>query len=411
MKKTLAFLLVAFVVMVAWLNQQTHTNKPDSAGWSLSTLLGDAPDGFRRVTAVVPFEFPKDHGAHLDFRNEWWYFTGRLDSGDREMGFQFTLFRFGMNPPDDGTDSASQTAEASAWASDHVWMAHLALSDGGTPHTPPRFYQSERFARGTLDLAGADEQSWWLKDWRVTATQAGWKLEANTDEFGLSLELEPMRPITLQGDQGFSQKGPEVGNASHYYSLTRMKASGEVILNVPNEERLAVEGLAWLDREWGSGQLSDTQSGWDWFAIHLDDGRDLMVYRLRNLDDSMSVFSAGVLVEPDGTTHPLGHDDFVAEPLNWWTDSSGVAWPTHWQVMVPAHGLSLITRPLFEAQRWTKSVAYWEGAINIFDANESRINGERASTQVGRGYLELSGYAGRETPRRRASQKKPTQGE
>lgn len=410
MRKALILLGLVFVAMVGWLNQQTKSPTQRPSGWSLSTLLGDAPDGFQRVTGPVPFDFPADHAAHLGFRNEWWYFTGRLDAGDHELGFQFTLFRFGVNPPDE-QNTARTDLDASAWASDHLWMAHLALSDGGTTNTPPRFYQAERFARDTLGLAGATESAWWLKDWRVSATDTGWQLEASTDEFGLSLDLVATRPITLQGDKGFSQKGPEVGNASHYYSLTRMIASGEVTLHEPDTRQLAVEGLAWLDREWGSGQLSDTQSGWDWFAIHLEDGRDLMVYRLRNLDDSMSAFSAGVLVEPDGTTHSLDASDFVAEPMKWWTDSSGVAWPTHWTLTVPEHGLSLITRPLFESQRWTKSVAYWEGAINVFDASKSQIDGENASTQVGRGYLELSGYSGRETPRRRASQKTPTQGE
>ncbi len=410
MKKTLIFLLGVLALIIGWLHLETRTQTPSPSGWSLSTLLGDAPEGFERVTAPVPFNFPADHAAHLGFRNEWWYFTGRLDAPDRELGFQFTLFRFGANPP--GDDSQATPAEASsAWASDHLWMAHLALSDGGTATTPPRFYQAERFARDTLDLAGATEQKWWLKDWQVVATDTGWRLDAQTDEFELSLDLVPTRPITLQGDQGFSQKGPEVGNASFYYSLTRMQATGQVVLHTPKAERLSVEGLAWLDREWGSGQLSDTQSGWDWFAIHLDDGRDLMVYRLRNLDDSMSSFSAGVLVEPDGTTHHLDHSDFVVAPLQWWTDSMGVAWPTHWRVTLTEHDLSLITRPLFEEQRWRQSVAYWEGAIDVFDAKRSRTDGENASTQVGRGYLELSGYAGRETPRRRASQKRPTQGE
>lgn len=417
MKKTLIVLGVVFALLVVWLHQHTQTQVPSASGWSLSNLLGDAPEGFERVTAPVPFEFPADHAAHLGFRNEWWYFTGRLDAPDRPLGFQFTLFRFGVNAPGEQKMESSSVQEdisaqqTSAWASDHLWMAHLALSDGGTAIKPPRFYQAERFARDTLGLAGATEQRWWLKDWQVVATDSGWRLDARTDEFDLSLDLVPTRPITLQGDQGFSQKGPEVGNASFYYSLTRMEATGQVVLHTPETERLSVEGLAWLDREWGSGQLSDTQSGWDWFAIHLDDGRDLMVYRLRNLDDSMSIFSAGVLVEPSGITHHLDHRDFIVEPIQWWTDPMGVTWPTHWTVTLPAHDVSLITRPMFEAQRWTKSVAYWEGAIDVFDAAKSRRAGETASTQVGRGYLELSGYAGRETPRRRASQKKLIQGE
>jgi len=395
MKKVAFSLIVIFLVIVFWLDRKTQPEPLPNNSWSLDALLGDAPDGFLRVTEPRDFVFPKDHAMHPEFRNEWWYFTGRLDAPDRPLGFQFTLFRFGMNPPN--TEASNRS---SAWASEHLWMAHLALSDGGDgKDSAPRFYQAERFARDTLGLAGATENRWWLRDWEVLATDSGWHLKAQTDEFEINLKLDPMRDATLQGDRGFSQKGPEVGNASHYYSMTRLRATGEVVLQ--DSERLSVEGLAWLDREWGSGQLSQTQSGWDWFAIHLDDGRDLMVYRLRNLDGSASEFSAGVLVGPDGQRIGLSNENFLATPTAWWQDEQGVLWPTHWQVQVPDHGLDLEVRPLFDAQRWTKSVAYWEGAIDV----------HQASTQVGRGYLELSGYADGQTPGRRASQTTPTPNE
>lgn len=375
-------LLVCLSAMVAWLHQQTRPEPLPTRTWSLDALLGDAPDGFERVVAPKPFAFPSDHAMHPSFRNEWWYFTGRIDAPDRPMGFQFTLFRFGMRPP-----LAEHTDTVSEWASDHLWMAHLALSDGGDGDAvPPRFYQAERFARDTLGLAGATEQRWWLRDWEVISTPTGWQLKASAEDFALDLMLEPTRQITLQGDQGFSQKGPEVGNASYYYSLTRLDTTGTVTLHRADplaQETLSVQGLSWLDREWGSGQLSKTQSGWDWFAIHLDDGRDLMLYRLRNLDNTASEFSAGVLVDATGESTGLTFEDFQASPVGWWEDDQGVAWPVRWQIEVPNHNLSLIVEPLFEHQRWNQSVAYWEGAIDVY----------QASTRVGRGYLELSGYA------------------
>lgn len=391
--------LVAFSAMAFWLHQNTKSEAIPAPRWSLDTLLGDAPEGFARVTHAVPFSFPKDHAMHPNFRNEWWYFTGRLDQPGRPLGFQFTLFRFGLTPNTEVDSTASPDSE---WATDHLWMAHLALSDGGNELNPqPMFYQAERFGRDTLGMAGATEQRWWLRDWMVTATSTGWHLEAGTEEFQLSLNLKPTRPITLQGDHGFSQKGPELGNASHYYSLTRLDATGEIVLHKPMPETLSVDGLAWLDREWGSGQLSETQSGWDWFAIHLDDGRDLMVYRLRNLDGSASEFSAGVLVDASGQATVLGYDDFIAKPIDWWRDEEGVAWPIYWQLDIPKHQLTLRVEPIFEDQRWRKSVAYWEGGINVYEA----------STLVGRGYLELSGYAGSQRPGRRASRKRPSLGE
>ncbi len=375
-------LLFCLGAMVLWLHQQTKPEPTPTSTWSLDMLLGEAPDGFERVLAPRPFDFPKDHAMHPSFRNEWWYFTGRIDAPGRPMGFQFTLFRFGMQPP-----SEEHSSIDSQWASDQLWMAHVALSDGGDGQdSPPRFYQAERFARDSMGLAGATEQKWWLRDWEVVATPEGWQLNAQAEDFQLSLALEPTRPITLQGDQGFSQKGPEVGNASHYYSLTRLHTTGTVTLQPSDEEASetrVVEGLSWLDREWGSGQLSKTQSGWDWFAIHLDDGRDLMLYRLRNLDNTASEFSAGVLVEATGESTALQFEDFQASPTGWWRDEHGIEWPIRWQIELPRHGISLTVEPLFEAQRWTQSVAYWEGAIDVY----------QASTRVGRGYLELSGYA------------------
>lgn len=385
MMRILIILLVVLSTMVIWLHQQTKPEPIPTGTWSLDVLLGEAPVGFERVLAPRPFEFPSDHAMHPSFRNEWWYFTGRIDAPDRPMGFQFTLFRFGMRPP-----FAEQNA-INAWSSDQVWMAHLALSDAGDGDAvPARFYQAERFARDTLGLAGATEQRWWLRDWEVISTPTGWQLRAKAENFSLDLNLEPTRPITLQGDQGFSQKGPEIGNASHYYSLTRLDTAGTVTLHHAKDqtndqatETLPVQGHSWLDREWGSGQLSDTQSGWDWFAIHLEDGRDLMLYRLRNLDNTPSEFSKGVLVDAMGKSTGLTLEDFQASPIGWWEDDQGIVWPIRWQIEVPNYDLSLTVEPLFEHQRWTQSVAYWEGAIDVY----------QASTRVGRGYLELSGYA------------------
>ena len=407
MKKTLFAVVVVVAMMVAWLHHRASDQTPVGEPLSLGGLLGEAPAGFSKVSEPLEFEFPKDHAMHPDFRNEWWYFTGRLDAGDRPMGFQFTLFRFGLDPETaQGEDEGEGNGELSEWRSDHLWMAHLALSDGGVPgQSEPRFYQQERFARDGLALAGATQTQWWLKDWTVTATDEGWVLDVMAEDFGLSLTLSPTRPMTLQGDNGFSQKGPEVGNASYYYSHTRLQADGKVFLQAAGDDPIEVDGLAWLDREWGSGQLSDTQSGWDWFAIHLDDGRDVMVYRLRNTDNTMSRFSKGVVVFPDGQKVSLSAEDFSLKPQRWWQDSQGHEWPVAWRMRIPSQQLDVLVEPLFDDQRWYQSVAYWEGAIDV-----SRWSPDsNAPTRVGRGYLELSGYAEPERLGRRASQTTPTQ--
>ena len=370
MRRDALFVLLLCAALVAWLAAQVHRPAPETRSLSVTGLLGEAPEDFRRVTGPAPLEFPADHAMHPGYRNEWWYFTGNLeDPAGEPLGWQFTLFRFALDPaprPD------------SAWAADAVWMAHLAVSDG----RQQRFYSSERFAREALDLAGADPDHWWLKGWTVMAAGNGWQLVAEAEDFAVELQLQPLKPVVLQGEAGYSRKGPERGNASRYYSITRIRTRGTIRLG---DEVLAVRGLSWLDREWGSHQLSERLEGWDWFALQLDDGRDAMVYRLRGEDGSASPFSAGVLVEADGSSRYLAADDFETEVLERWRDRQGVRWPVAWQVRIPGADLDLQIRALFNHQRWYGAVDYWEGAVKIQDS----ATGE----SLGRGYLELSGYA------------------
>ncbi len=369
MKKDALILLLIVAVLVGWLARQTISPEPETSQISLADVLGEAPEHFRQVTEPVPLEFPADHGSHPEYRSEWWYFVGNLDTADGDrLGFQYTLFRFGLD------ESAPRQSD---WTTDELWMAHLALSDG----REQRFFQTERFARGALGLAGADPERWWLRDWQVEAIPDGWALDMDAGEFALDLDLRKTRPIVFQGDQGYSRKGPEPGNASRYYSATRLAAEGRV--RVDNEWR-DVTGQAWLDREWGSNQLSDTLAGWDWFALQFDDGRDVMVYRLRDHDGEASRWSAGVLVESDGSHRILDFDDFSAEISRWWTDPKGVRWPLEWDLEIFPAELSIRVKPAFDAQRWYQSVPYWEGMVDITDRDSGQ--------PLGRGYLELSGY-------------------
>ncbi len=370
MRRDLLVLAIATLALGAWLAWQTRPEPTAGERLSARALLNDAPDTFRQVTGPRPFVFPRDHAAHPGYRNEWWYFTGNLDGpGGRPWGFQFTLFRFEL---DHGPRPAS------AWAADAVWMAHLALSDVDGRV----FHQAERFARGALDLAGATEERWWLRDWEVRRDGERFELAADAEAFGLDLRLEQSRPVVLQGDEGYSRKGPQAGNASHYYSLTRLETDGTVRVG---DESIPVEGLAWLDREWGSSQLDENLAGWDWFSLQLDDGRDVMVYRLRTDAGEASRFSAGKVVYPDGESRTLGPEDFTATPGREWQDPEGKGWPVEWTVTIPSEDLSLAVDTRFDDQHWTGAVSYWEGAVAVGDAE----SGE----QLGRGYLELSGYA------------------
>jgi len=376
MRKDLILIGLFVAALLIWLGWQTRETVPERTSISLAAVLGEAPENFKRVTGPTALQFPADHGSHPEYRSEWWYFTGNLEDDERQrLGFQFTLFRFGLEP--------GPTLE-SDWQTDNLWMAHMALSDG----SQQRFFQSERFARGALDLAGATAERWWLRDWSVDRETGRWHLRAETDDFGLDLELHPAREFVLQGEDGYSRKGPEPGNASRYYSATRLQTSGRVRLD---GRWLEVSGLSWLDREWGSGQLSETITGWDWFALHLDDGRDVMIYRLRQPDGSASEFSAGTLVEENDSGRTLHADDFSSRVTRWWRDPTGQQWPLGWEIEIPEDDLRLEIRPLFDHQLWEQSVRYWEGAIDVLDPDTGRM--------LGRGYMELSGYAEPPPPR------------
>ncbi len=370
MRRDVVIVLLLALAAVVWLGARIERDAPDATGLSGTALLNAAPEVFRRVTGPEPLQFPADHALHPGYRNEWWYFTGNLDAADgRRFGFQFTLFRFASDPED---------LPDSDFSTDAIWMAHLAVSDVAAR----RFIGHERFAREALGLAGADENEWWLRDWTVTRTDSGWLLEADIDEGRVELALDPAKPPVLQGERGYSQKGPDPGNASRYYSMTRMGTTGRLVLDGTVHD---VTGTAWLDREWGSSQLGEGIDGWDWFALQLADGRDLMVYRLRTDAGEASRFSAGALVQPDGAYRILKRPDFELEPLRWWTDAEDVSWPVAWRVRLPDADLDLAVEAAFDAQRWFATVGYWEGAVDVRDFADRSV--------LGRGYLELSGYA------------------
>ena len=373
MRRDLALIALLAALAVAWLIARSVPPETAVAPLDTTALLADAPDAFERITGPRPLAFPADHAVHPGYRSEWWYFTGNLfDAEGRRFGMQFTLFRFGLAAGD------SRPTLDSVFAADAVWMAHLAVSDVAER----RFLHRERFARGALGLAGATEDVWWLRDWTVERTEAGWRLRADAGDFALDLALDAAKPVVLQGDAGYSQKGPAPGNASRYYTFPRLIADGTVRID---DRAHAVEGTAWLDREWGSSQLGPGIEGWDWFALQLDDGRDLMLYRLRTEQGSASPFSAGALVAADGTARILRRADFDLDPVRRWRDPDGVGWPVAWRVRVPAAGLDLAIEPAFDEQQWRTGVRYWEGAIDALDA--------ATGDSLGLGYLELSGYS------------------
>jgi predicted secreted hydrolase len=352
------------------------------ASLAVSEALGPRDlAGFARALAPRRFAFPADLGPHPEFRTEWWYYTGNLETAaGRHVGFQLTFFRTALAPP----GRVASIRRASAWSASQLYLAHFALTDTAGR----RFHAWSRLSREALGLAGAQAQPFrvWLEDWSAASEAEGGvpvRLRAAAGDVALDLSLRSDKPVTLHGERGLSRKGPEPGNASYYYSFTRMPARGTVRVG---GESLEVSGLAWMDREWSTSALGRDLVGWDWLALQLDDGRDVMVYRLRRRDGTADPHSAGTIVAPDGRTRALGSDDVTLEVLDHWTSpGSRVNYPSRWRLTVPTAALRLEITPRLADQELSVGTRYWEGAVSIEGAA-----GPRAI--AGRGYVELVGY-------------------
>lgn len=349
------------------------------------TLARGDTAGFARAVAPRAFSFPADHGAHPEYRHEWWYFTGNLasESGDAEIGFQLTLFRSALRP--------EPSTLASKWATSQVYMGHFALTD----ITGGEFRAFERFERGALGLAGVREEDplrVWVGDWEAELVTEGaeaagpgaepWRVRAREGDAAIDLLLVPDGPVVLQGDRGLSRKGPEPGNASYYYSLPRLRARGTVTVE---DRQIPVRGTAWLDREWGTSALGPELAGWDWFSLHLGDGAALMVYRLRRKDGGTDPFSAGTYLGADGEVTRLDASAFSLEAASTWTSPSGIRYPSGWRVRVPGARLDLRVAPRLRDQELDLAFRYWEGAVAV------EGTGPRGPVR-GVGYVELTGY-------------------
>lgn len=349
------------------------------------TLAGTDTAGYARARTPRDLVFPADHGPHPGFKHEWWYFTGHLETdAGQELGFQLTFFRNALRP--------DPPSVASPWATRQAYMAHFAVTDPASG----RFRAFERFDRGALGLAGAEAEPLrvWVGDWvaesipepestRGAGERPAFRVRAAEGPVSIELELRSLKPVVPQGDGGLSVKGPEPGNASYYYSLTRLAARGVVVLD---GRRRAVRGLAWLDREWGTSALSPGIRGWDWFSLQLEDGSELMLYRLREEDGETSPFSAGTFVDRAGGVRRLAAGDFVVEETGSWRSPRGGRYPSGWRIRVPGLDLALDVDPQMRDQELDLAFRYWEGAV--------AVRGSRAGRALpGRGYVELTGYA------------------
>ncbi|MHB1398495.1 MAG: lipocalin-like domain-containing protein [Trichloromonadaceae bacterium] len=370
------WLLLLFTLLFAGCSDPAPAPR-DTRKLSLSDTLGaEESAGYARALAPRPFVFPADHGPHPEFKTEWWYYTGNLAAADgRRFGYQLTFFRIALTP--------QPIPRASAWGVNQLTMAHFAVTDA----EGKRFVSAERFARNALGLAGAQAAPFrvWLEDWQASGPQQTFpmRLQAATDQVALDFTLEAGKPLVLQGERGLSRKSAEAGNASYYYSLTRLPTRGTLRLG---DEEFQLVGHSWLDREWSTSALAPDQTGWDWFALQLDDGHELMYYQLRRQDGSADPASAGVWVRPDGSSQGLGQGDLTLESTKTWTSPRGGRYPAGWRLRVAQEDLDLAIEPLLADQELDVTIRYWEGAVKI----SGQRNGQPVS---GYGYVELTGYA------------------
>lgn len=338
---------------------------------------------YARAFEPKTWDFPRDHGAHLAYQTEWWYFTGNLKTAEgRDFGYQFTVFRRAITP--------ELVESPSEWRTNQIFLAHFTLSD----LEAGRFYHDERYSRGAAGLAFAvpNEQApdetfrVALEDWTVYDTRGDGSefriTAASPYGFAVDLTLTPQKPPALQGDRGLSAKSGEAGNASHYYSLTRITTEGTI---QAGDQQYTVEGLTWMDQEFSTSALGLTALGWDWFGLKFEDGRDLMVGQIRLVTGGREPAFGGLLVLADGSTEYLPSESFTIESLDSWTSPhTGAVYPSGWRITVtPANGESFTftaTPMMRDQELHSGDIAYWEGAV--------RLEGD----VTGYGYAELTGY-------------------
>lgn len=314
------------------------------------------------MTAPADLAFPRDHGAHPQFRIEWWYLTAALEGEDgRDYGAQWTLFRQALEPG----------PQRDGWANQQVWMAHAAVT------TPDTHRFAERVARGGIGQAGVEIEPFraWIDDWRITAEGGGiaqMEIDAGGDDFAIDLHVKAEGPLVRHGNNGYSRKS-DSDQASYYYSQPFYRAEGTLTID---GAPVAVSGTAWLDREWSTQPLTGDQEGWDWVALHFDDGSRLMAAGLRS---ATAPYRIGTWIEADGTARPLAPEEIVLEPRIT-AEVAGRTIPVGWRVAVPSAGVDVDIQAV-NAQSWMgTTVPYWEGPVTV------------TGSHAGRGYLEMTGY-------------------
>ena len=336
-----------------------------------ATCATAAPPPFEPVTPGAALQFPRDFGAHLMHRLEWWYVTGHLESREGPLGFQVTFFRW---------RNRDAEANPSRFSPGQLLFAHAALAD---PHKG-RLLHDQRIARALAPLveAKAGDTDVRIDDWSLARESGTYRARVPADGFSLDLAFTPTQAVMLQGDKGFSRKGAKPSAASYYYSEPHLRVTGRVAIDGRSVE---ATGVAWLDHEWSSELLVEGAVGWDWLGANLDDGSALMAFRIRDAS-GQSLWAGATLRAPGGEPRALPPEAIRFTPRRTWkSPRTGTNYPVAMEISI--EGRSWRVEPLMDDQeldaRSTTGTLYWEGAARV-----TGPNGE-----AGRGYLELTGYA------------------
>lgn len=334
---------------------------------------------FRPALPGYEYSFPRDHYSHDDFRIEWWYYTGNLESKEGErFGYQVTFFRVAL-------EGTKKIVNPSKWKIGQIYFAHMTVTD----IRGKKFHFFERINRKGLINAGARSDRFlvWNEDWVLTERGGAQRMKAIESGTGVDLKLIPVKDMVFHGKEGISRKGEQEGNASHYFSYTRLETTGKVFIKGKSYE---VTGTSWMDREFSSDQLNPKLVGWDWFSLKLDNNTEIMLYQLRQKDGGVDPYSSGTLVSADSASRHLVRDEFTVEVTGDWTsDATQTTYPAGWIITLKDSGTRLKIKPDLPDQELSHlrsiSGSYWEGSVSIEGTYEGR-------PVKGKGYVELVGY-------------------
>ena len=376
-KKLVALILLIAVLVVSVLLLVRRDNLTEESLSNFEFLVVDNEDEYQKAVEIRDFQFPEDFGSHPEFLTEWWYYTGNLLTPDeRHFGYQLTFFRRSIS-------GEHNELSQSNWATNQIYLAHFAITDTANES----HYIADQISRGANELAGTKTDPYfsiWLNHWEIQQISDNlFSMKAKDDGIEINFVLEDQKGVILHGEAGLSQKGDGIGNASYYFSQTRLKTIGQLRIN---DDWFDVEGLSWMDHEFGTSTLGKNQVGWDWFSIQLDNNSELMLFQIRNNDGTISPFSSGTIINNTGETINIKMDEFSIEVLDIWKNEEQIQYPSRWKIVLEPYNIELEIIPVINDQEVKLFFQYWEGAVTV----QGIVNGQSVS---GYGYVELTGYA------------------